>query len=159
MLRALLQERGKESVGSGNAIAVQNLGENTAMLLMLGSLSGAFGATVSYFFGTTANSARKNEDLSWEKWADRLSTYYRTLEKLFSPDLFVVGYPPDRHLIRHVFRGRNAATEEVIARVQRLEEQLAQARDSAERSAPSSIRSSTGRPLTKTNCCTDDPRE
>ncbi|WP_312663096.1 lysophospholipid transporter LplT [Pantoea sp. CTOTU49201] len=35
-LNALLQERGKESVGSGNAIAVQNLGENTAMLLMLG---------------------------------------------------------------------------------------------------------------------------
>ncbi|XXN62521.1 lysophospholipid transporter LplT [Enterobacter ludwigii] len=35
-LNALLQERGKASVGSGNAIAVQNLGENSAMLLMLG---------------------------------------------------------------------------------------------------------------------------
>ena len=35
-LNALLQARGKESVGSGNAIAVQNLGENSAMLLMLG---------------------------------------------------------------------------------------------------------------------------
>jgi len=35
-LNALLQERGKASVGSGNAIAVQNLGENIAMLLMLG---------------------------------------------------------------------------------------------------------------------------
>ncbi|CCJ99335.1 Lysophospholipid transporter LplT [Cronobacter malonaticus 507] len=35
-LNALLQERGKRSVGAGNAIAVQNLGENTAMLLMLG---------------------------------------------------------------------------------------------------------------------------
>ncbi|WON77990.1 lysophospholipid transporter LplT [Serratia sp. UGAL515B_01] len=34
-LNALLQERGKHSVGAGNAIAVQNLGENTAMLLML----------------------------------------------------------------------------------------------------------------------------
>ncbi|WP_192459153.1 lysophospholipid transporter LplT [Musicola keenii] len=34
-LNALLQERGRESVGAGNAIAVQNLGENTAMLLML----------------------------------------------------------------------------------------------------------------------------
>ena len=54
-----------------------------------------------------ANSARKNEDLSWEKWAKRLTTYYRTLEKLFSPDLFVVGggvskhgtrvHPADRH--------------------------------------------------------------
>ena len=35
-LNALLQERGKDTVGSGNAIAVQNLGENAAMLLMLG---------------------------------------------------------------------------------------------------------------------------
>eukprot|EP01083_Nonionella_stella_P121348 364549_1 len=34
-LNALLQERGKKSVGAGNAIAVQNLGENSAMLLML----------------------------------------------------------------------------------------------------------------------------
>jgi len=38
-LNALLQMRGKESVGAGNAIAVQNLGENTAMLLMLGLYS------------------------------------------------------------------------------------------------------------------------
>ncbi|ELY3987429.1 lysophospholipid transporter LplT [Cronobacter sakazakii] len=38
-LNALLQERGKRSVGAGNAIAVQNLGENTAMLLMLGLYS------------------------------------------------------------------------------------------------------------------------
>lgn len=38
-LNALLQERGKHTVGSGNAIAVQNLGENAAMLLMLGLYS------------------------------------------------------------------------------------------------------------------------
>jgi polyphosphate glucokinase len=38
-----------------------------------------------------ANSVRENEELSWEQWAKRLTTYYRTLEKLFSPDLFVVG--------------------------------------------------------------------
>ena len=40
-LNALLQERGKHSVGAGNAIAVQNLGENVAMLLMLGLYSPA----------------------------------------------------------------------------------------------------------------------
>ncbi|WJV57520.1 lysophospholipid transporter LplT [Pectobacteriaceae bacterium C111] len=34
-LNALLQERGQASVGAGHAIAVQNLGENSAMLLML----------------------------------------------------------------------------------------------------------------------------
>lgn len=38
-LNALLQERGKRSVGAGNAIAVQNLGENSAMLIMLGLYS------------------------------------------------------------------------------------------------------------------------
>ena len=38
-----------------------------------------------------ANSAREREGLSWKDWAKRLRKYYRTLEKLFSPDLFVVG--------------------------------------------------------------------
>lgn len=38
-----------------------------------------------------ANSAREREGLSMDAWAGRLTTYYRTLEKLFSPDLFVVG--------------------------------------------------------------------
>ncbi|TDN52887.1 LPLT family lysophospholipid transporter-like MFS transporter [Buttiauxella sp. JUb87] len=47
-LNALLQERGKHSVGAGNAIAVQNLGENAAMLLMLGlySLAVKTGASI-----------------------------------------------------------------------------------------------------------------
>lgn len=38
-----------------------------------------------------ANSVREREELSWERWAKRLTTYYRTLERLFSPELFVVG--------------------------------------------------------------------
>jgi polyphosphate glucokinase len=44
-----------------------------------------------------ANSARKDEDLSWEKWAKRLTTYYQTIEKLFSPDLIVVGGGVSKH--------------------------------------------------------------
>ena len=39
----------------------------------------------------TANSAREGEDLSWQEWADRLQTYYSTLEDLLWPDLIVVG--------------------------------------------------------------------
>jgi MFS transporter, LPLT family, lysophospholipid transporter len=35
-LNALLQERGKNSVGTGHAIAIQNLGENATMLIMIG---------------------------------------------------------------------------------------------------------------------------
>ncbi|SFN08726.1 MFS transporter, LPLT family, lysophospholipid transporter [Izhakiella capsodis] len=38
-LNALLQGVGRDEVGAGNAIAVQNLGENTAMLMMLGLYS------------------------------------------------------------------------------------------------------------------------
>ncbi len=38
-----------------------------------------------------ANSARKAEELSWEEWAERLTRYYRVVEALFSPELFVVG--------------------------------------------------------------------
>jgi polyphosphate glucokinase len=38
-----------------------------------------------------ASSAREREDLSWEDWAGRLTKFYRKLEKLFSPELFVVG--------------------------------------------------------------------
>ena len=38
-----------------------------------------------------ANSVREKKGLSWEKWAERLTTYYRTLERLLSPELFVVG--------------------------------------------------------------------
>lgn len=38
-----------------------------------------------------ANSAREAEYLSMAEWAQRLTRYYRTLERLFSPDLIVVG--------------------------------------------------------------------
>ena len=35
--------------------------------------------------------AKERENLSWEQWALRLQKYYSMLEKLFSPDLFIVG--------------------------------------------------------------------
>jgi polyphosphate glucokinase len=38
-----------------------------------------------------ASSAKDRNELSWEEWAERLTTYYRKLEDLFSPELFVVG--------------------------------------------------------------------
>jgi len=38
-----------------------------------------------------ANRAREKDDLSWKEWAKRLHKYYRTLERLLSPDLFLVG--------------------------------------------------------------------
>lgn len=44
-----------------------------------------------------ANSVRESEELSMEKWAKRLTTYYRALERLFSPDMFVVGGGVSKH--------------------------------------------------------------
>lgn len=38
-----------------------------------------------------ATSAREREDLTWEDWADRLQVYFSHLERILSPDLFVVG--------------------------------------------------------------------
>jgi polyphosphate glucokinase len=38
-----------------------------------------------------ANSVREEKDLSWKHWAKALTRYYRAVEFLFSPDLFVVG--------------------------------------------------------------------
>lgn len=38
-----------------------------------------------------ASSARENEGLSWEQWAERLQRYYGALEDLLWPSLIVVG--------------------------------------------------------------------
>ena len=38
-----------------------------------------------------ADRAREEEDLSWEKWADRVQDYLQHVELLLQPDLFIVG--------------------------------------------------------------------
>lgn len=40
---------------------------------------------------TTSARAREREDLSWEDWAVRLQAYFTHLDRLFSPDLYIVG--------------------------------------------------------------------
>jgi LPLT family lysophospholipid transporter-like MFS transporter len=45
-LNALLQERGHQTIGAGNALAVQNFAENIAMLLFVGGYSWATAAGV-----------------------------------------------------------------------------------------------------------------
>lgn len=44
-----------------------------------------------------AYSAFERESLSWPVWANRLQRYYEELERLFSPDLFVVGGGVSKH--------------------------------------------------------------
>lgn len=38
-----------------------------------------------------ANSVRERKDLSWKAWAKALTRYYRAVETVLSPDLFVIG--------------------------------------------------------------------
>ena len=38
-----------------------------------------------------ADSARKREDLSWKKWSKRFNNYLEEVERLFYPDLFIIG--------------------------------------------------------------------
>ncbi|PWH17586.1 MAG: polyphosphate glucokinase [Anaerolineae bacterium] len=38
-----------------------------------------------------SDAARQREELSWKKYAKRLNRYFQTMEKLFWPDLFILG--------------------------------------------------------------------
>ena len=38
-----------------------------------------------------SDAARQRDDLSWEKFAKRLDRYLEMMEKLFWPDLFIIG--------------------------------------------------------------------
>ena len=38
-----------------------------------------------------SNNARKKFDLSWEEWGKRLNKYLKSLNRLFSPDLVLLG--------------------------------------------------------------------
>jgi polyphosphate glucokinase len=49
-----------------------------------------------------ANSVREDEGLDWAQWAARLTRYYRTLERLLSPDLFVVGGGVSKHAEKYL---------------------------------------------------------
>ena len=44
-----------------------------------------------------ANGVRERDGLSWEEWARRLTRYYGVVERLLSPDLFVVGGGVSKH--------------------------------------------------------------
>jgi polyphosphate glucokinase len=39
----------------------------------------------------TSDAARQREDLSWKKYAKRLNKYLETMERLFWPNLFIIG--------------------------------------------------------------------
>lgn len=44
-----------------------------------------------------AGSVRESEEMTWEEWAGRLTRYYSAVERLFHPELFVVGGGVSKH--------------------------------------------------------------
>ena len=40
---------------------------------------------------TISDRVREEDDLSWEKWAERVEDYLKYLESLLSPRLFIIG--------------------------------------------------------------------
>jgi polyphosphate glucokinase len=38
-----------------------------------------------------SDAARQRKEMSWEKWGSRFNEYLNTMEKLFWPDLFILG--------------------------------------------------------------------
>jgi polyphosphate glucokinase len=38
-----------------------------------------------------SDAARSVKNLSWQEWADRLNEYLQTMERLFSPELIIIG--------------------------------------------------------------------
>lgn len=40
---------------------------------------------------SASDAARQRDKLSWKRWAKRFNKYLNTLERLFSPDLFILG--------------------------------------------------------------------
>ncbi len=79
-LNALLQERGHDSVGAGHAIAVQNLGENLMMLLMIGAYTFAVhaGAAIPSIAAGFGAMLALSIALLW--WYRRRRVAQRTLE-------------------------------------------------------------------------------
>jgi polyphosphate glucokinase len=44
-----------------------------------------------------SDAARQRHDLSWKKYAKRLDVYLKAMEKLFWPDLFIIGGVSKEH--------------------------------------------------------------
>jgi polyphosphate glucokinase len=77
--------------GIGSAIIYRNLLVPNAEL-------GHIDIGSKHDFETYAsNAVREKRELSWKRWASLLEIYYSTLERLFSPDLFIVGGGVSKH--------------------------------------------------------------
>ncbi len=53
------------------------------------------------FENYAADSIRKNEDLGYKKWGKRLDKYFKHIELILSPDLFIIGGGASKKLDRY----------------------------------------------------------
>ena len=54
------------------------------------------------FENYAADSIRKNEDLSYKKWGKRLDKYFKHIELILSPDLFIIGGGASKKMDRYI---------------------------------------------------------
>ena len=54
------------------------------------------------FENYAADSIRKKEELSYSKWGKRLNKYFRHIELILSPDLFIIGGGASKKLDRYI---------------------------------------------------------
>lgn len=62
-----------------------------------------------------SDAARRRKDLSWKKWSRRVGRYLLTLERLFWPDLFIIGGGVSKKHDRFLPRIRRVGAEVVPA--------------------------------------------
>jgi len=60
-----------------------------------------------------ADSARKREDLSYDKWGKRLNKYFKHMKLILSPDLFIIGGGVSKRL--HKFIGKIKVDTPIVA--------------------------------------------
>ena len=75
--------------GIGSAIFVDGVLMPNTELGHIDVTCGRHGAVVAEEYAS--DRIRKEEKLSWSRWAERVNRYLELLESLFSPDLFILG--------------------------------------------------------------------
>lgn len=65
-----------------------------------------------------SDAVRKSEDLSWKKWGKRFSKYLRYLERLFYPDIIIIGGGASKKMERFENQLKRVQTKVVPAALQ-----------------------------------------
>ncbi len=65
-----------------------------------------------------SDAVRKNEDLSWKKWAKRFAEYLQYMEKLFYPEIIILGGGASKKFEKYAEHLKDVETKVVPAKLQ-----------------------------------------